>query len=57
MRLMSMNTAMDNLIALLAVVGIFVAVTFPSLLGIAHDRRVDRQIRTAHRFVTSTPRR
>jgi type II secretory pathway pseudopilin PulG len=57
MRLMSMNTAMDNLIALLTVVGILVAVTFPSLLGIAHDRRVDRQIRTAHRLMASTPRR
>ncbi|MEV8537976.1 MULTISPECIES: hypothetical protein [unclassified Streptomyces] len=54
---MSMNTAMDNLIALLTVVGILVAVTFPSLLGIAHDRRIDRQIRTAHRMITSTPRR
>jgi len=54
---MSMNSAMDNLIALLAVVAVFVAVTFPSLLGIAHDRRIDRQIRTAHRMITSTPRR
>jgi hypothetical protein len=54
---MSMNAAMDNLIALLAVVAAFVAVTFPSLLGIAHDRRIDRQIRTAHRMITSTPRR
>ena len=54
---MSMNTAMDNLIALLTVAGIFVAVTFPSMLGIAHDRRIDRQIRTAHRMITSTPRR
>ncbi|MFG2778594.1 hypothetical protein ACGFY7_12220 [Streptomyces prunicolor] len=54
---MSMNTAMDNLIALLTVVAVFVAVTFPSLLGIAHDRRIDRQIRTAHRLITSTPRR
>jgi hypothetical protein len=54
---MSMNTAMDNLIALLTVAGILVAVTFPSLLGIAHDRRIDRQIRTAHRMITSTPRR
>ncbi|MFJ9375825.1 hypothetical protein [Streptomyces sp. NPDC101455] len=52
-----MNTVVDNLVALLTVVGIFVAVTFPSLLGIAHDRRVDRQIRTAHRVITSTPRR
>lgn len=54
---MSMNTAADNLIALLAVVAALVAVTFPSLLGIAHDRRIDRQIRTAHRMITSTPRR
>ncbi|MET7570914.1 hypothetical protein ABZT04_20805 [Streptomyces sp. NPDC005492] len=52
-----MNTAMDNLIALLTVLGIFVAVTFPSLLGIARERRIDRQIRTAHRLITSSPRR
>ncbi|MET7487453.1 hypothetical protein [Streptomyces sp. NPDC005538] len=52
-----MNTAMDNLIALLTVLGIFVAVTFPSLLGIAHERRIDRQIRAAHRLMTSSPRR
>ncbi|MFJ5301877.1 hypothetical protein [Streptomyces sp. NPDC088350] len=52
-----MNTAMDNLIALLTVLGIFAAVAFPSLLGIAHERRVDRQIRTAHRVMPSSPRR
>ncbi|MGW0831684.1 hypothetical protein [Streptomyces prunicolor] len=52
-----MNTAVENLIALVAVVAAFVAVAFPSLLGIAHDRRIDRQIRTAHRMITSTPRR
>jgi type II secretory pathway pseudopilin PulG len=54
---MSMNTVVENLIALLAVVAALVAVAFPSLLGIAHDRRIDRQIRTAHRMITSTPRR
>ncbi|MEV0742721.1 hypothetical protein AB0I51_43965 [Streptomyces sp. NPDC050549] len=57
MTLVSMNAAMDNLIALLTVLGILVAVAFPSLLGIAHDRRIDRQIRTAHRIMTSSPRR
>jgi len=54
---MSMNAAVDNLIALLIVAAAFAAVVFPSLLGIAHDRRIDRQIRTAHRMITSTPRR
>ncbi|MFJ9633328.1 hypothetical protein ACIRU8_37095 [Streptomyces sp. NPDC101175] len=52
-----MNTVADNLIALLTVFGIFVVVTFPSLLGIAHERRIDRQIRTAHRIMASSPRR
>nr|WSY51904.1 hypothetical protein OG999_18395 [Streptomyces sp. NBC_00886] len=52
-----MNAAMENLIAIVTVIGIFAAVTFPSLLGIAHDRRIDRQIRTAHRLMTPSPRR
>jgi len=52
-----MNAAMDNLIALLTVLGVIVAVALPSLIGLAHDRRIDRQIRAAHRIMTSSPRR
>ena len=32
---------------MLVVLGIFVLMVLPSLIGIAHDRRVDRQIREA----------
>lgn len=32
---------------MLAVLGMFVLMVLPSLIGIAHDRRVDRQIREA----------
>ncbi|MFD4621371.1 hypothetical protein [Streptomyces sp. NPDC058475] len=40
-----MNTLMDNLVGLLTVLGIFAVVAFPSLVGLAHERRVDRQLR------------
>ncbi|MEU6554531.1 hypothetical protein ABZ915_30300 [Streptomyces sp. NPDC046915] len=43
-----MTTAQtEGLTALLVVLGIFVLMVLPSLIGIAHDRRVDRQIREA----------
>ncbi|WP_435223619.1 hypothetical protein [Streptomyces sp. Tue6028] len=42
-----MNALMDNFVGILTVLGIFVAVAFPSLIGLAHERRVDRQLREA----------
>ncbi|WP_328553536.1 MULTISPECIES: hypothetical protein [unclassified Streptomyces] len=67
MRLVSMNSVMDNLAGILAVLGIFVVVALPSLAGLARERRVDRQLRAAadarqetgraprsHSFVTTT---
>ncbi|MFF4399268.1 hypothetical protein [Streptomyces sp. NPDC001480] len=43
-----MTTAQtEGLTAMLVVLGIFVLMVLPSLIGIAHDRRVDRQIREA----------
>lgn len=52
-----MNAITNNLVALLTVLGVFVAVALPSLIGLAHDRRVDRQIRAARRVMASSPRR
>ncbi|WP_369249084.1 hypothetical protein [Streptomyces sp. R41] len=63
-----MNTLMDNLVGILTVLGIFAVVALPSLIGLAHERRVDRQLRAAaersrpeadrrtgsHAFVTTT---
>jgi len=42
-----MNTAADNIVGILVVVAIFVALALPSLIGLAHDRRIDRQLRQA----------
>jgi hypothetical protein len=43
-----MTTAQtEALIGMLTVLGILVLLVLPSLIGIAHDRRVDRQIREA----------
>jgi hypothetical protein len=44
---MSMNTATDNIVGILVVAAIFVALALPSLIGLAHDRRIDRQLRKA----------
>lgn len=52
-----MNAALENLIAILTILGVIVAVLFPSLLGIAHERRIDRQIRAARGIMPSSPRR
>ena len=62
-----MNSAMENLVGILAVLAIFTAVALPSLIGLARERRVDRQLRAAarsrpeagrpprpHSFVTTT---
>ncbi|MGI5457888.1 hypothetical protein ACQEWB_32880 [Streptomyces sp. CA-249302] len=54
-----MDTAhLEGLIGMLTVLGILVLVVLPSLLGIAHDRRMDRQIRKAQqarrRYFTTT---
>jgi hypothetical protein len=37
----------QTLIAMVAVLGMFVLLALPSLIGAAHDRRIDRQIREA----------
>jgi hypothetical protein len=42
-----MDTRMEALIGMLTVLGILVLLVLPSLIGAAHDRRVDRQIREA----------
>jgi Tfp pilus assembly protein FimT len=44
---MSMNTAADNIVGVLVVVAVFAALALPSLIGLAHDRRIDRQLRKA----------
>lgn len=44
-----MNTAADNIVGILVVVAVFVALALPSLIGLAHDRRIDRQLRQAQR--------
>ncbi|MFF4353363.1 hypothetical protein [Streptomyces sp. NPDC001530] len=62
-----MNTLMDNLVGILTVLGIFAVVALPSLIGLAHERRIDRQLKAArparpegdrpsrpHGFVTTT---
>lgn len=64
---MSMNALMDNIVGILVVLGIFALVALPSLIGLARERRVDRQLRAAagalrdagrpprhHAFVTTT---
>ncbi|WP_409469791.1 hypothetical protein [Streptomyces sp. HC307] len=43
-----MNTnQIEALIGMLAVLALFAIMVLPSLIGIAHDRRVDRQLREA----------
>ena len=42
-----MNTATDSIVGTLVVVAIFVVLALPSLIGLAHDRRIDRQLRKA----------
>lgn len=42
-----MNTATDHIVGTLVVVAIFVALALPSLVGLARDRRMDRQLRQA----------
>ncbi|MEU6146347.1 hypothetical protein ABZ848_39135 [Streptomyces sp. NPDC047081] len=54
-----MDTAhLEGLIGMLTVLGILVLLILPSIIGIAHDRRVDRQIRKAQqahrRYFTTT---
>ncbi|MFF4501927.1 hypothetical protein [Streptomyces sp. NPDC001401] len=43
-----MDTAhIEGLIGMLTVLGILVLLVLPSVMGIVHDRRIDRQIREA----------
>ncbi|MFI9821003.1 hypothetical protein ACIHFC_11115 [Streptomyces sp. NPDC052013] len=43
-----MDTAhMEALIEMLVVLGLLVLMVLPAVIGIAHDRRIDRQLRQA----------
>jgi len=45
-----MDTAhIEGLIGMLTVLGILLLLVLPSVIGIAHDRRIDRRIREADR--------
>jgi hypothetical protein len=37
----------QTLLAMVTVLGMFVLLVLPSVIGIVHDRRIDRQIRQA----------
>ena len=43
----------EGLIGMLIVLGILVLLVLPSVIGIVHDKRVDRQIRRAHQYRTA----
>ncbi|MEU2550223.1 MULTISPECIES: hypothetical protein [unclassified Streptomyces] len=47
----------EGLIGMLATLGILVLLILPSVLGIARDRRVDRQLREAQADQDATSRR
>lgn len=49
-----MNTTMEHLAGTLTVLVMLALVTLPSLLGLVHDRRMDRQIRAAERARAQT---
>ncbi|MFL6000135.1 MAG: hypothetical protein ACJ736_38635 [Streptomyces sp.] len=40
----------EGLIAMLTVFAIFVLLVLPSVIGIVHDRRMDRQIKRAYEY-------
>ena len=41
------TTQLEGLISMLFVLGILVLLALPSVIGIAHERRIDRQLREA----------
>ncbi|MFI0515505.1 hypothetical protein RKD19_002903 [Streptomyces canus] len=43
----------EGLIAMLAVLALFALLILPSVIGIVHDKRVDRQIRKAREYRTA----
>ncbi|MGW4437860.1 hypothetical protein ACWELO_19180 [Streptomyces sp. NPDC004596] len=47
----------EGLIGMLATLGILVLLILPSVLGIAHDRRVDRQLRKVQEARDATSRK
>ncbi|WP_030860239.1 hypothetical protein [Streptomyces sp. NRRL S-37] len=51
------TTQMETLIAMVAVFGLFLFMTLPALIGIARDRRIDRQIRQAEAARAAAERR
>jgi hypothetical protein len=47
-KVVSMDTTqLQGLIGTLAVIGLLVLVALPAIVGVVHDRRVDRQLRRA----------
>jgi type II secretory pathway pseudopilin PulG len=49
-----MNTTMEHLAGAMTVLAMLALLTLPSLLGLAHERRVDRQIREAEQARAQT---
>ncbi|MET7477766.1 hypothetical protein ABZT17_25835 [Streptomyces sp. NPDC005648] len=50
-----MDTAhIEGLIGMLTVLALLVLLVLPAVLGIARDRRIDREIRQARRHFTTT---
>ncbi|MER7484826.1 hypothetical protein ABTY20_02525 [Streptomyces sp. NPDC126497] len=41
------TTQTEALVSMVAVLGLFVLMILPAVIGIAHDRRIDRQIERA----------
>ncbi|MFF9666001.1 hypothetical protein ACPCAK_09675 [Streptomyces cellulosae] len=51
-----MNTTQtEALIAMVAVLGLFVLMVAPAVIGILRDRRIDRQIRRARATLVTEP--
>ncbi|MFI1417175.1 hypothetical protein ACH4VX_04145 [Streptomyces sp. NPDC020731] len=58
MTVVSMDTTqMEALTAMVAVLGLFAFMTWPALLGIARERRIDRQIERAEAARAAAERR
>ncbi|MFI8206355.1 hypothetical protein [Streptomyces sp. NPDC085937] len=49
------TTQMEALISMVAVLGLFVLMTAPAVIGILRDRRIDRQIRRAQAAPVTEP--
>ncbi|QEU87674.1 hypothetical protein [Streptomyces viridosporus] len=49
------TTRMEALLGALAVLGLLVLMVLPAVIGIVHDRRIDRQLRQAEAGRTTAP--